>query len=75
MSEPEMKVYYVCDPDKNTVCRKTNCHLNGGPCIHTTKLDYAKQPVERVKLVIPMDKTDAVNLGVMSAEEDQDVRE
>lgn len=75
MSEPETKVYYVCDPDKNTVCRKTNCHLIGGPCIHTTKLDYAKQPVERVKLVIPMDKADAVSLGVVPAEEVQDVRE
>ena len=75
MSEPEMKIYYVCDPAKNTACSKTNCHLTGGPCIHTTKLDFAKQPVECVKLVIPMDKTDMVNFGVVPAEEDQDVRE
>ena len=73
MAEP--KTYFVCDPNKNTVCKKTNCHLNGGPCTHTTELDYAKQPVERVKLVIPMDKADAVSLGVVPAEEDQDVRE
>lgn len=75
MGEPEMKVHYVCDPAKNTACRKTNCHINGGPCIHTTKLEFAKQPVEKVKLVIPMNKTDMVNLCMVPAEEGEDVRE
>lgn len=73
MAEP--KTYFICDPSKNKLCHKTNCHINGGPCIHTTKLEFAKQPVEKVTLVIPMDKTDMVNFGMVPAEEGNDVRE
>ena len=30
------KMLYLCDPDKNTKCPKTNCYKNGGPCFHST---------------------------------------
>lgn len=39
---------YVCDPKKNTVCRKTACHINGGPCSHTTNKQYKKAGTKRV---------------------------
>lgn len=35
------KLLYFCDPSKNTECRKTGCYLNGGPCRHTTHVEYA----------------------------------
>lgn len=63
------RAQYVCDPEKNVNCKKTNCHLNGGPCKHTANINYAKQPVEKVRLVVPMERTDAVELGLVSAEE------
>lgn len=33
---------YLCDPNKNTECRKTGCHLIGGLCYHTTHAEFAK---------------------------------
>lgn len=42
------KYLYVCDPKKNTVCRKTACHINGGPCSHTTNKQYKKAGTKRV---------------------------
>ena len=68
MAEP--KTYFVCDPDKNKLCRKTNCHINGGPCTSTTRLEFAKQPVKTVRLVIPVEKTDMVDFGLV--EDDYD---
>ena len=32
---------YICDPEKNTECRKRHCWLNGGLCKITTKYEYA----------------------------------
>lgn len=52
--DPEPQTQYVCDPSKNVHCKKTHCHLNGGPCHHTTKLECAKQPVEKARMVIPV---------------------
>ena len=63
MAEP--KTYFICDPEKNTMCRKTSCHLTGGPCTSTTHLEFAKQPVKTVRLVIPVEKTDMVDLGLV----------
>lgn len=34
---------YDCDPIKNTECRKTNCHINGGECYKTSKKEYEVQ--------------------------------
>lgn len=35
---------YVCDPEKNTECKKTSCMINewGGLCALTTKREFAK---------------------------------
>lgn len=38
---------YLCDPDKNTECRKTSCyHMNMNPqygvCKYTTHQEYSK---------------------------------
>ena len=44
---------YVCDPEKNTECKKTACSGKGPaqPCSLTTKIEFAKtdengQPIE-----------------------------
>ena len=31
---------YKCDPNKNTECSKTFCHINGGDCYYTTNKEY-----------------------------------
>ena len=40
------KVWYICDPDKNTECRKTRCHNSQddpqGWCDATSNPAYAK---------------------------------
>ena len=33
---------YQCDPDKNTECTKTGCHINGGECWLTAKKECRK---------------------------------
>lgn len=38
----EIKALYICDPNKNTQCEKTECIENGGCCKCTTNIDYAK---------------------------------
>ena len=43
---------YICDPNKNTRCKKTMCHINGGACHYTTDPRYAKDwavPVKSTK--------------------------
>lgn len=68
MAEP--KIYYLCNPIKNSACKKTNCFLNNGPCMHTTDIDFAQDPNAPVKLVIPVEKADAVEMGWLPAEEE-----
>ena len=34
---------YYCDPEKNTECPKTNCHINGGDCRLTTHRKYRRK--------------------------------
>ncbi len=31
-----------CDPEKNTLCDKKNCHINGGPCKYTRVAAFGK---------------------------------
>lgn len=33
---------YVCDPDKNTKCNKTECYLHGGQCQMTSNKDFER---------------------------------
>lgn len=68
-SDPEPQTQYVCDPTLNVHCKKTHCHLNGGPCHHTMKLEYAKQPVEKVRMVIPVTGKERTELMKQYAEE------
>ena len=60
----EMTVLYLCDPTKNKQCNKKSCYLHCGPCKATKHLEFAKQPVERVKMVFPMSEKEAKELGV-----------
>ena len=32
---------YLCDPEKNTECKKTACYINDGPCKCTMNPAYA----------------------------------
>lgn len=33
---------YVCDPDKNIKCNKTECYLHGGQCQMTSNKDFER---------------------------------
>lgn len=33
---------YPCDPEKNTKCTKTGCHINGGECFLTAEKKFSK---------------------------------
>ena len=55
-------VLYTCDPEKNTACSKRMCFLNDGPCKATRDLTFAKQPVEKVKLLFQMSQEEADEL-------------
>ena len=38
----KLSVLYLCDPDKNTECKKTMCYRNGGECFHTVHKKYRR---------------------------------
>ena len=33
---------YICEPDKNKECKKSDCFKNGGPCYMTTDKKFRK---------------------------------
>jgi hypothetical protein len=35
----DAQMFFVCDPDRNTECRKTGC----GDCTMTSRAEYAKR--------------------------------
>lgn len=35
------KALFICDPDKNKECKKTNCYINNGECMQTNNIKYA----------------------------------
>ena len=41
----ESKTWYVCDPQKNTDCRKRMCWIQGGPCFRTSKTEFAEKDI------------------------------
>jgi len=47
---------YICDPEKNIACAKKHCHKKGDKCIYTNNPDYAKQPIDKIILVMPYSK-------------------
>lgn len=67
MTQPT--VMYECDPIKHSDCLKTNCFLGGGPCHQTTKLEYARQPVQTANLVVPVSGVEREELIRQYAEE------
>ena len=55
----EDEIFYLCDPDKNTVCRKTGCYLNalcrykeGKRCRMTANPDFAKTDEKGEKIIL-----------------------
>jgi hypothetical protein len=49
----EEKTWYRCDPEKNKECRKRTCGLYGGPCIRTSKEEYAKLDTDGKPIIEP----------------------
>lgn len=52
-----MEVFYKCNPEKNYLCAKTNCFINGGPCSKTKNKEFTDAP-DHVQLVMPMTQED-----------------
>lgn len=46
-----MPEFYICDPDKNTECSKTNCCISGGSCLRTMKPAYAQTDLSGMRCV------------------------
>lgn len=36
-----VELLFLCDPKKNTECRKTMCHMGGGECHCTTRPEFS----------------------------------
>lgn len=52
------KIMYICDPDLNVDCMKMHCHRNDGACTLTSKIKYAKKPVEKAILIFDVNEED-----------------
>lgn len=35
------KLYYLCNPELNTTCSKSTCHINGGRCKRTSNPKFS----------------------------------
>ena len=46
---------FICNPDKNTKCKKTNCYINGGDCNQTTDIAFMKEK-EKTEIIAAIDK-------------------
>lgn len=56
-------VFYRCDPEKNTECRKSGCYTRGGECKATSKMacairDADGNPIEEFRVRDRKDGTD-----------------
>ena len=49
----EEKTWYRCDPEKNKECRQRSCGLYGGPCIRTSRMEYAKLDADGKPIIEP----------------------
>ena len=38
-AEEEGATLYLCEPELNTDCEKTNCYINGGDCMQTININ------------------------------------
>lgn len=49
LSQPgDNQLLWPCEPSLNVKCRKSGCHVNGGPCKHTTNPVFAIPGTEGV---------------------------
>lgn len=63
--EVEETLLYICDPEKNTGCSKTACHINDGPCEYTTHSEYARvgtMPIKTKHIKDILDEEDKENV-------------
>ena len=44
------KPVYLCDPEKNKLCDKSECYISGGTCSHTFNKAYEKKQTNQNKL-------------------------
>ena len=49
----EEKTWYRCDPEKNKECRQIRCGIYGGPCIRTSKAEYAETDANGKPIIEP----------------------
>ena len=49
-------ILFPCDPALHVHCSKANCHINGGECTSTRDVRFAKQPVKKVRMVLPTEE-------------------
>lgn len=52
------KIFYACDPTKNTICKKVECIKDGGKCSLTSRAEFAVNP-DVVTLVFDVTDEDA----------------
>lgn len=52
---PRAPKRYLCDPRKNTMCRKDMCFMYGGPCEHTTDKLFEMEMTPMNKLAEMLD--------------------
>lgn len=44
------KKLFICDPEKNTSCKKNNCYIHNGQCNKTDKEVFKKEGLEMEKI-------------------------
>lgn len=64
-----MNILYKCEPVLNKPCNKSSCFIFGGPCSHTTNIAFARKPIEKVTLALPMSEDDFNDLAKEASDE------
>lgn len=66
---------FLCDPAKNTMCRKTMCRLVGGPCEHTSEIQYERDMEDMTQLEAMLSKQRDFQMRLNPAFLDMDIKE
>lgn len=45
LKEYKENAIFICDPDKNKECKKTNCYKNEGECMYTDNIKFRKENI------------------------------
>lgn len=40
------KKLFICDPEKNTSCKKNNCYIHNGQCNKTDKEEFSRKSIK-----------------------------